>query len=325
MPENQNVIKTYRYIRLALIFLIVLLGVSVAKEILETGRRFGEACYQTSISAYYYTPAQAVFVSVLVAIGVAMISLKGNTNVEDVLLNLGGMLAPVVAFVPTPDRPLDSICPPSNAIGGDAVQAPPNSLGFAAENVANNMGALLWIGVAALLVTLLLAWSEWRSATRRAADQNRSADERAAAAAAAAASTFTKREFWLGWGVAAAVVAFAMYAFFTARLTFLTSAHYSAAIPMFVIIWLVVVLNSRRYYRQLAERPGTSRGGRLFNRYTNIAIGMAVAAAVDGLVIGGLHMIFWLECSLIVGFCAFWVLQTQELWEQGIRPVPTSL
>ena len=43
---------------------------------------------------------QPVLVGVLVSMGVCLIALKGNTDGEDLLMNLAGMLAPVVAFVP---------------------------------------------------------------------------------------------------------------------------------------------------------------------------------------------------------------------------------
>src|SRR5687767_10736268 len=87
--------KTYRYLRLGLIGSAVMLGIAVTFEYLK-----GPSCFQTSISGYYYTPARAVFVGALVAVCVALIVIKG-TGWEDFALNVAGMLAPVVAFVPT--------------------------------------------------------------------------------------------------------------------------------------------------------------------------------------------------------------------------------
>jgi len=49
---------------------------------------------------------QPLVLQEIAAIGVCMIALKGSTEWEDILLNLGGMLAPVVAFVATPERHL---------------------------------------------------------------------------------------------------------------------------------------------------------------------------------------------------------------------------
>jgi hypothetical protein len=56
-------IKTWRYLRLAMIALVIGLATAVVYEI---ARRGGD-CVQTSISAYYYTHAQAVFVVGLAA------------------------------------------------------------------------------------------------------------------------------------------------------------------------------------------------------------------------------------------------------------------
>ena len=89
-------VKTYNYLRIALAALVLLLYTSVVLEWWAAGR-----CLQTSISAYYYTPVHAVFIGVLVTMGVCLVALKGNTDGEDVLMNLAGMLAPGVAFIPT--------------------------------------------------------------------------------------------------------------------------------------------------------------------------------------------------------------------------------
>ncbi len=90
-------VKTYNWLRIALAALVLLLYSAVVLEWWAAGQ-----CLQTSISAYYYTPVHAVFVGVLVTMGVCLVALKGNTNGEDVLMNLAGLLAPGVAFIPTP-------------------------------------------------------------------------------------------------------------------------------------------------------------------------------------------------------------------------------
>jgi hypothetical protein len=134
-----NEVKTYRYLRLGMVVLLAGLACAVVIEWGDTGRR----CFQTSISAYYYTPAQGIFVATLVAIGVCMVVIKGNTDGEDVLLNIGGMLAPVVAFVPTPNK-------------GNCYSVEVN-VGERGPNVANNMAALFLVGVIALVVTVAIA------------------------------------------------------------------------------------------------------------------------------------------------------------------------
>ncbi|WGL51016.1 hypothetical protein P5P86_13700 [Nocardioides sp. BP30] len=89
-------VTTYRYVRFALLALLLALTVSVGAETVRSG-------WQTSLSAYYYTAAGPVFVGALTAVGVCLIALRGFTDAEDVLLNLAGISAPMVAFVPTPE------------------------------------------------------------------------------------------------------------------------------------------------------------------------------------------------------------------------------
>ncbi|MEX0426113.1 hypothetical protein AB3X52_00660 [Nocardioides sp. DS6] len=88
---------TYRYLRAALLALLLALAVSVAVETLRRG-------WETSLSSYYYTAAGPVFVGVLTSVGVCLIALRGGTDAEDVCLNLAGISAPMVAFVPTPEE-----------------------------------------------------------------------------------------------------------------------------------------------------------------------------------------------------------------------------
>src|SRR5262245_39332576 len=102
-------VKTYRYLRLSIVVVVLSLMASVLIE------RAHVSCWNESISAYFYTPVQLMFVGALIAIGVSLVAIKGCTDGEDVLLNLAGVLAPIVAFVPT--------SPPANACSSVAVVA----------------------------------------------------------------------------------------------------------------------------------------------------------------------------------------------------------
>ena len=101
---REYVISSYRYLRLSIVVLVATLGMAL---LIETSKA---SCMQGSISAYYYTPVHAVFVGALVAMGVVMVALKGRDPIEDLCFNLAGVLAPVVAFVPTA-RPIDHLQP----------------------------------------------------------------------------------------------------------------------------------------------------------------------------------------------------------------------
>lgn len=142
-------IKTWRYLRLAMVGLVVGLGVSIAVE----RSKVHPGCFQTSISAYYYTPVRAYLVAALIGVGVCLVCLRGSTPVEDVLLSLAGMFASVVALVPTPN-------PGSCASALDVFTRHDRDV-----NIANNVTALLTVGALALLISGILTA---RSRTRPA-------------------------------------------------------------------------------------------------------------------------------------------------------------
>jgi hypothetical protein len=268
MALNDSAIKTYRYLRLAMVNVIFLLALSIAVEWWKTGRR----CFQTSISAYYYTPVQAVFVGALIAIGVCMFAIKGNTRWEDVLLNVGGMLAPAVAFVPTPGigqcRSVQAGVPDSSA------------------NIANNMTALFIAGFAGLALGVSFLIREKQPLGPS----------------------------WIGSGVTFVILVGGFIWFLAGRHSFTKAAHYTAAFMLFGCVIAVVVINARR--------SGSIRHTRLYR----VIAGAMLAALVIMLPLKWIadwdHAILWLEGTLIVLFAAFWIGQTNELWDVGLRKSP---
>ena len=88
-------LDTYRYLRGGMAVMIVMLGTAVI------GERLTAACWQTSISAYYFTAAHSIFIAALCALSMQFIVYKGSSDTEDVLLTLAGILGFVVAMVPT--------------------------------------------------------------------------------------------------------------------------------------------------------------------------------------------------------------------------------
>lgn len=272
-------IKTYRYLRLAMVTLLVLIAAAVLIEHGHTHPR----CFQPSISDYYYTPAQAIFVSALVTIGVCMVALKGSTEGEDILLNLGGMLAPVVALVPTPQ---DATCSSVSEVVPDIP-----------ANVANNIPALFVAGVIGLGVVVLFAVSDRRQGS----------------------STWDGRHTF-GMLVAAAVLLGGFGWFLWGRESFIGNAHYGAALPLFGSIVAVAVINARGFAQR---RSGTTDRRHVYrNRYFVIAVLMVVLPVLEwlaSLVVTWDHLVLGVEATLLVLFATFWLLQTQELWSQGVR------
>jgi hypothetical protein len=118
---------------------VVLLAASIAIE------RSKVDCWQTSISAYYYTPVRAIFVGSMIAVDLSLIVYKGRAW-EDVCLNFAGMLAPVVAVVPTTDvGRCWSVAPSPLPVNADGSLAD-----WVVTNIDNNIYALLIAGALAL-------------------------------------------------------------------------------------------------------------------------------------------------------------------------------
>lgn len=139
MSLSDEIRKTWRYLRLGMVLLTVLLLASVLVEWWNTG----PSCLQPSISAYYYTPAQGIVVGSLVAIGACLVIVKGNTETEDALLNVAGMFAPIVALVPTP--------------GQGSCRSAPLAVFDALPGVNNAVGSFTVLGVAGIALAIVVA------------------------------------------------------------------------------------------------------------------------------------------------------------------------
>lgn len=268
--HSADSINTWRYLRLSMVAVVAGLAAAVLYEHFQVR---GKDCFQTSISAYYYTPARSVFVAALVSIGVAMICLRGNTPWEDLLLNLAGTLAPVVAFVPELD-------PGTCWSVAGATEA-------RAANIANNLSALLITGALALVFALWRAWREPPSRPARIA---------------------------LALAIVAWAVVLLVYEY--AGEFFDRNAHGTAATAMFLCIIAVACINVREYRRLHQRRT-------YWNRYTPVAAAMLVVLTVQlaTLITGELwsHQTIVVESLLLFLFTVFWVIQTCELWHDGLR------
>ena len=273
-------IKTYRYLRLALVGLVVLLFAALAIEWLAVGRD----CVQPTISAYWHTPVRGVLVGVLVTMGICLIALKGSTDAEDVLLNLAGILAPGVAFIPT-------------AAHISCVSVPPAGRDVTGS-VANNMQALFVLGIVAVAVALVIAVRE-RGGVASLGRWDR----------IGLALGFSATAGGAGW-------------FYVSRSTFIEHGHNVAAIPMFLAIVAVVWVNSRDV-QDAADGHHAPSGtrGRYVAVYRGISVAMlaTLVLAVIGHLAGWSNALLVVEVLLIALFGGFWVIQTRELWNQGLR------
>lgn len=150
-----DAVKTYRYLRIGMIGAVALLVFSTGYEIdhaknVVTGT---DPCVQRSISAYYYTPVSPIFVGCMFLVGLALIVYKGHYVWEDLFLNVAGMLAPVVALVPTTAvGDCFSIAPDRDPLTSGGSLAP-----WVVANANNNIFALLVVGV----VGFVFAFAYW--------------------------------------------------------------------------------------------------------------------------------------------------------------------
>jgi hypothetical protein len=281
--SEQDVIKTYRYLRIGMMGAVVLLAASIALE------RSKVDCFQTSISAYYYTPVQAIFVGSMMAVGLSLIVYKGRSWGEDPCLNFAGMLAPVVAIAPTTDvGTCWSVPPTSRPITDDGSLAP-----WVGTNVDNNFTALLIAGVFGLIVAAFLL-----VVTKRRPRAVRDALEKEPRTSRTLVGTFIVLvvAWWLSenWS------------------DFYTRAHGFAAVGMFIL--LIGAITAVAWgHRQKGDRVW-------FRRYTVVAVLMAVGGILIWLTrIFGDHTVFALEGYEIALFALYWVLQTKENWSEEVQ------
>jgi hypothetical protein len=279
---------TYRYLRVSIVTLAVLLGVSLLIELRwGTGEQFG------SISGYYYSPVRSVFVGTLVAIGPALIALKGRPGWEDTLLDLAGMVIPVVAFVPTPYQFGAGVCP-----SGAHTCVPPDLV----PAVDNNVAALLVVGA----LGLAFAWWQRRFLTDR-----------------------TKRVgLWIATGV---WIAFAVW-FTQWHASFLQGAHGAAAALFFAFVAGVAFNAGRNVATRGAVRGLSPAAFSRWYRVIGSLMVVVVAAALALFGVSAwrgfqpwFYTVFAVEAVLLTLFVTFWVLQTMENWDDEAAVAPAAI
>lgn len=284
--KSQDAIKTYRYLRIGIIAAVVLLAVSIAIE------RSKVDCWQTSISAYYYTPVRAIFVGTMIAVGLSLIVYKGRSTVEDVCLNFAGMLAPVVAVAPTTDvGRCWSVAPSPLPVNDDGSLAD-----WVVTNIDNNIYALLIAGFVGLGVAAIIAMVVNRSV--RAPIEKGERGTRVSLVVTALVLFFG---WWLiqNWG------------------DFNTRAHGFAAVVMFVFLIGVIVAKA-------VEHRDDRRVW--FWVYAVLAALMVFGGIlIPTTRVFGDHTVFALEAYEIAFFAFYWIVQTAENWnEEVIGAVPVK-
>ena len=312
---------TYFYLRVGIIALVAFLAVAVLRE------NASRAQTLSSISASWYTPVQSVFVAVLVAAGVSMIAIRAR-GVQEPLLNVAGLFAPVVAFVPTPE-PVKVPCFHLPGAAAAAEQLPPPGGRWDPATcvafVARIDGAVVpyfWVGSVVLAATLVYV------AVRR---RNPALEYRPAGGGLVRwlRERFLEgdvREPTRGEEVAGVVVAGVVWVaaivwYGVGRTSFMDGAHAIAAGAVFLPMALVAFLAAQTVQRG-STAAARSHGPRA-RRWAVIAYRVVALAMLLGiLATGGMRLLGWtddshhwfwaLEWVLLLGFWVFWCVQTFE-------------
>ena len=299
VDEADFTIKTYRYVRIMIVALTIGLLTAVFVEQGTAG------CSLGSISAYYYTPARGLFTAGLLGIGVCLIAVRGENDLQDGLLNLGGLLAPMVALVPmhlsvgTADHPSREASCIANAhrlrdLRDQGAHEDPFSLVTAGrlDAIRNDTWALLiMLGLGLLLLAFLIRYA--RSHPR--------------------AGVRTPR-WWPWWAAAGAtLLIWGLYVF--ANGFFVERVHFGSAILMFVAISVYAVVDGIRAQKlQRAVKRGVG--------YVALGISLIAGCALIMLV-GRLadweYTTFTAEVWGIAVFLVFWTAQTADLWDHTSR------
>jgi hypothetical protein len=303
VESDQAAAKSYRYLRIAMIGVLFALAAAVFYQSSQ------QSSFLASVSAYYYTSAQGVFVGALIGLGVSMIVLQGMNDAENTFLNLGGMFAIVVAIVPTGRGPdFDTAVQACRKSGGTllthraskTLDCPTvHALQEASRaNVENNMAALLIVGGLALILAAVIL----------AKGRNEGGG--------------TAGRKWVFAGFSAAVLLWAagLIALAVSVDWLAGNAHYIAASSLGLCILVAVVANAHR--RQERSRKTTAVNLLSAYRYTWIAGVMLVGAGVlIGLWQAGVISLFWVEISVALMFILFWTVQTLEVEAKPSPPV----
>lgn len=288
--SNQgHVISTYRYLRLAIVTVIVTLLVSLLLE------RAHASCWNGSVSAYYYTPVHSIFVAALGVIGVALVAIRGGSPAEEALLNAAGFLAPVVAFVPTGWSSMDC---PSNLTDTSkkAVDRLLSGDLFFAKFSANNLVAFVVGGLCALLITVILVTTIARAAGGKA-------------------PLVPPAELLVPALGSAAVVIAGFIWHDTWPNNFNIHAHSYSAILMFALVGIVIILTAIRDESKVYTALYFACAGAMVAGFAGVFIA--------GTLVTWRHEVLILEGIEATAFVVFWFLQTIQLWDDGLA-VPAS-
>jgi hypothetical protein len=265
--------RTYRYIRLSIVGAVLAIFVSLIAFATQYG-------WPTSISALYYTPGATVFVGALFAVALGLLAMSGH-SVEQALLDLAAVVAPLIAIVPTVVGAGD--VPGLSPDCGDAAACVPDQY---LPDIANGMVTFAVVGGVGVVTALVLAVAQ------------RTLSRGVLVAIAVATAIVAGMTIW--WAVDPD--------------SFVPSAHLVATIAFLGLMALVSLMAA-------AGAAGTSYRtvyGVTSALFVLSLIFLLVVslAQFNGSALVGAPLILIGECVALALFALFWLAQTAQKWDE---------
>lgn len=276
-----SLLRTYRNLRIGIGSVVIVVMVSVGVAAQSVG-------VLSSISAYYYTPARTMFVGALMAASLGLLTISGR-GFQRVLLDTAGLLAPLIAILPTPIGNntvpgLDAGCPPGRLCVPQAFHA----------DVANGIYTFVIVGTVVVVVILILS-------------RTKSVDLRSVAGSLVAAAAVLAAVIWL-WQREPELL--------------LNLGHVVAAAGFFLMISAAaVVVVFPGVDRSKSKEPGKVPSKSFRTMYLIIAAGFVIdIAIVASVIVNGnvdsftIPVILVCELVALGLFLLFWILQSFPKW-----------
>jgi hypothetical protein len=111
VPVVPNTLAVYRNLRIGLSVTAVMLAASIIIQSTYMRRLKDKHCVQGALSEYFYTSAHSIFIAALLGLATLFFIYRGTSDTENALFKLGGIGAFVAALVPQPKTPIDKCTP----------------------------------------------------------------------------------------------------------------------------------------------------------------------------------------------------------------------
>jgi hypothetical protein len=273
-PPTPITIAVYRDLRLGMVVVLLMLAAAIIFE------KKSATCWQSELSAYFYTSAHSPFIAALLALGTLLMVYKGSSDIEDELSTLAGVCALIAAIVPM-GRP-KKLCGPFGL---------PSEYNVEAVILPN-----VWAVAVALVLGLLLALLQnLRSRTQRKRTRH---------------GKWTRNFIWL-------IMAFGLIALAFNPPWFKAHAHGAAGTLMLLAFIGTAFCTARLVGSELPLRRIYQW---FYWVIAVVMLATLIAVVTVHLIQPGWDLwIIVIEATLILEFAAYWVVQTIDLWETPDR------